>query len=117
MKAEDFFRLSLDQIFDVDNAEIDKHFKKFKRNFSKLPIVLDSLQNELKDQNGIVLVRHEVKQEIEKLKNNIRKFNPELMNSFIHMLYSWFDLFLHEIGLQIYYASLARPRSLVNEKA
>ena len=115
MKAEDFFRLSLEQLFDIDKSEIDKYFKEFKRNFCKLQIVLDSLKSEVKDRNGEVLDKQVIYQDIEQQKNNVQKLSPELLNSFFYWMYSWFDLFLHEIELQLNYAKVSYDEYLMQK--
>ena len=104
MKAEDFFRLSMDQLFEVDKSTVDRYFKKFKKEFSKLPIVVNSLQNEVTDRDGNVLDINDINQDIKKIKNHFQNLTPEFLYSSFYWLSSWLDLFLHEIDLQVDFA-------------
>jgi hypothetical protein len=94
----------MDQIFDVDKATIDRYFKKFKKNYYKLPAVLNSLRNEVIDRNGKVLDIFDINEDIKKLKIHFQNITPEMLNSFFNWLFNWLDLFLNEIELHIDYS-------------
>jgi hypothetical protein len=104
MKAEDSFKLSLNQIFGIDKSTIDKYFKEFKKNFRNQPIVLDSLAKEIKDRDGNILDLATINQDVEELENNFKYSNPQFYKFFASWMHSWLDLFLNEIELQLDFA-------------
>lgn len=104
MKAEDFLRLSMEQILGVDKPAIDKHFKKFRREFNKVPGVIDSLNTEVTDHDGVPLNSKGISRDLEKLKSHFLQSSPELKKPFNWYICSWVLLFTEEIKLQIEYA-------------
>jgi len=104
MKAEDFFRLALERIFDIDKSTLDKYFKDFKRDFKTQPNVLNSLQADVIDRNGNVIDSYIINQDIEKLKYDILSSNPEYIKYLFESVDSWLNLFVHEIQLQLDFA-------------
>jgi hypothetical protein len=104
MKTEEFFRIVLGQVFDVDKQQIGKHFKEFKRNFAKLPITIESLQNDVKDQNGNVLSDDQINQYIEELRINAQEYGAEFLKPLFFCMHAWLDLFRNEIKLQLDFA-------------
>lgn len=116
MKVEDFIRLSLEQIFGIDQSTVDKHFTDFKRDFRSQPNVLNSLKNDAMDKNGIIMDSDLISQDIEKIKSNVLNLNPESMKFlFIHMN-SWFNLFIYEIKLQFDFAKESFNKYLLLKK-
>lgn len=104
MKAEEFFKLVLEQVFCVDEIQIKKHFKNFKKRFKHLPNTKNSLNEDIKGKNGSALNTDQVNQYIKELKNNYQINRAEFNNHFLLMQNMRLNLFLQEINQQLDYA-------------
>jgi len=97
----------MEQILGVDKPTIDKHFKKFRREFNKVPGVIDSLNNEVTDRNGHPLNVNDISQDIEKFKTHFQELSPQFIAIFYLHIFSWVKLFTGEIKLQIEFTKLS----------
>jgi len=101
MKTEDFFKLTMEQVFGFNKSKIEKHFKKFRQEFKNIPSVLESLNEKVTDSKGIPLNSKDIHEDVKTLKNHLEKISPDLLSLFHWFIFNRIGLFSEEIKLQI----------------
>lgn len=104
MNIEDFLRLSIEEILNVEKSEIDKHFKIFKKKYQKFSGIPESLNAKVLTVEGKEADSIEIENQIVQLKKSFQNGMPELFELIVKNFYSWLELFINEIDLQTDYA-------------
>lgn len=104
MKAQELIRLTMQRLINIDAPDIDKHLKKFRKNFRRFPAVIDSLDREVVDKEGNSVSEREILQSLDDLSNNKANLTSEFIDLVSWYVLNWASLFLKEIGIQTKFA-------------